>query len=85
VLWRILDGKIESDLMLDSELRCVGPCSCRLRINRLALVSKFDYVLMHIRFMGSRKLSSFDSRPSWTIPHLWCSDVYRDSVQVTHG
>jgi hypothetical protein len=30
--------------------------------DRLASMSKFDYVLMHTGFMRSRKLSSFDSR-----------------------
>jgi hypothetical protein len=30
-----------------------------LRTDRLAPVSKFDYVLVHTGFMGSRKLSSF--------------------------
>jgi hypothetical protein len=34
----------------------------QLRIGRLALVSKFDYVLTHMRFMGPRKLSSFVGR-----------------------
>jgi hypothetical protein len=32
---------------------------CRLRTNRLAPVSKFDYVLAHAGFMGSCKHSSF--------------------------
>jgi hypothetical protein len=50
----------ESGLMSDSELRGGSPRPCRLRTNRLTLVSKFDYVLTHMRFMGSRKLSSFD-------------------------
>jgi hypothetical protein len=33
---------------------------CQLRTNHLALVSKFDYVLVHTGHMESRKLSSFD-------------------------
>jgi hypothetical protein len=33
---------------------------CRLRIDFLALVSNFDYVLAHTRFMGSHKLNSFN-------------------------
>jgi hypothetical protein len=37
-----------------------SPRLCRLRTNRLALVNKIDYVLAHLGFMGSRKLSSFD-------------------------
>jgi hypothetical protein len=36
-----------------------SPRLCQLRTNRLAPVSKFDYVLAHTRFMGSHKLSSF--------------------------
>jgi hypothetical protein len=41
---------------------CGIPRLCQLRMDRLALVSKIDYVLPHIRFMGTHKLSSFDSR-----------------------
>jgi hypothetical protein len=61
-LWRIPDGKGESGLMSDSEPWGGSPCPCQLRINRLASVSKFDYVLMHTEFMGSHKLSSFDGQ-----------------------
>jgi hypothetical protein len=39
-----------------------SPHLCRLRTNRLAQVSKIDYVLMHMRFMGSHKLNSFNGR-----------------------
>jgi hypothetical protein len=53
-------GKSESGLMSDLELRASSPCLCRLRIDRLAPVSTFDYVLMHTGFMGSHKLSSFN-------------------------
>jgi hypothetical protein len=35
---------------------------CQLRTNYLALVSKFDYILVHTRLMGPRKLSSFIGR-----------------------
>jgi hypothetical protein len=35
-----------------------SPCLSQLRTDRLAPVSKFDYVLTHTRFMGSYKLSS---------------------------
>jgi hypothetical protein len=33
-----------------------------LKVDRLALVIKFDYVLVHTRFMGSRKLSNINGR-----------------------
>jgi hypothetical protein len=46
--------------VLDSELRGGSHRPCRLRIDRLTSVSKFDYILTHTGFMGSRKLSSFD-------------------------
>jgi hypothetical protein len=39
-----------------------SPSLCRLRTGRLALVNKIDYVLAHMRFIGSHKLSSFDGR-----------------------
>jgi hypothetical protein len=41
-LWRLLDGKVESGLMLDSELRGGSPHPCRLGTNRLASVDKFQ-------------------------------------------
>jgi hypothetical protein len=37
-------------------------CLCRLRIDRLAPVSKFHYVLAHKGHMESHKLSSIDGR-----------------------
>jgi hypothetical protein len=38
----------------------------RLRTDRLALVSKLNYVLTHMRFTGSHKLSTFDGhRVGW--------------------
>jgi hypothetical protein len=46
-LWRILDGKVESGLISDSELRGGSPHPCQLRTDCLAPVSKFDYVLAH--------------------------------------
>jgi hypothetical protein len=46
-LWRIPDGKGESGLFSCSELRRDSAGTCRLRTDRLALVSKFDYVLTH--------------------------------------
>jgi hypothetical protein len=48
--------------MSDSELRGGSPHLCWLSIDRLALVSKFNYVLTHTGFMGSHKLSSFSGR-----------------------
>ncbi len=60
--WGILDGKVESGLMSDSELQGGSPRLCRLRTDHLAPVNKIDYVLAHTGFMGSRKLSSFDGR-----------------------
>jgi hypothetical protein len=61
-----------------------SPRLCRLTTDRLAPVSKFDYVLTHTRFMGSHKLSSFDG--CWvrwypTIP-IGC---HWDSVWANHG
>jgi hypothetical protein len=50
-MWRILDGKVESGLMSNSELHGGSSCSCRLRTDRLALMNKFDYVLTHAGFM----------------------------------
>jgi hypothetical protein len=38
--WGIRDGKVESGLMLDSELQGGSPRLCRLRTDRLALVNK---------------------------------------------
>jgi hypothetical protein len=40
--WGILDGKVESGLMLDSELQGGSPRLCRLRTDRLALVNKIE-------------------------------------------
>jgi hypothetical protein len=37
-----------------------SPRPHQLRIDHLSPVSKIDYVLMHIEFMGSHKLSNFD-------------------------
>jgi hypothetical protein len=61
-IWgRILDGKLKSGLMLDLELWVGSPHPCRLRITLVGpCVTSIDYVLTHIEFMGSRKLSSFD-------------------------
>jgi hypothetical protein len=43
---------------VNSELQGSSLCLSRLRTDRLAPVSKFDYVLSHMGFMVSRKLSS---------------------------
>jgi hypothetical protein len=40
--WGILDGKVESGLMSDSELQGGSPRLCRLRTDRLALVNKIE-------------------------------------------
>jgi hypothetical protein len=40
--WGILDGKVESGLMSDSELQGGSPRLCRLRTNRLAPVNKIE-------------------------------------------
>jgi hypothetical protein len=39
-----------------------SPHLCRLRTDRLTPMNKIDYVLTHIEFIVSRKLSSFDGR-----------------------
>jgi hypothetical protein len=58
--WRILDGKGESDLILDSEPRGGSLHLCRLMTASVGPCgTSFDYVLMHAQFMGSRKPSSF--------------------------
>jgi hypothetical protein len=40
--WRILNGKVESGLMSDSELQGGSPCLCRLRTDRLTPMNKID-------------------------------------------
>jgi hypothetical protein len=40
--WRILDGKVESGLMSNSELQGGSPRLCRLRTDRLAPVNKIE-------------------------------------------
>jgi hypothetical protein len=40
--WGILDGKVESGLISDSELRGGSPRLCRLRTDRLAPVNKIE-------------------------------------------
>jgi hypothetical protein len=51
--WRILDGKNESGLMLDSKLQGGSLRLCRLRTTTVGPYgTSFDYVLAHVRFMG---------------------------------
>jgi hypothetical protein len=40
--WGILDGKVESGLMSDSELQGGSPCLCRLKTDRLAPMNKIE-------------------------------------------
>jgi hypothetical protein len=40
--WRILDGKVESDLISDLEHQGGSPHLCRLRTDRLAPVNKIE-------------------------------------------
>jgi hypothetical protein len=57
--------------MSNSELRGGSPRLCRLRTDRLAPRNKIDYVLAHMRFMGSLKLSSFDGHwARWALTSL---------------
>jgi hypothetical protein len=53
-------GRSERGLLSCSELRGGSICLCRLGTACLAPVSKFNYVLAQIGFIGSRKLSCFD-------------------------
>jgi hypothetical protein len=55
-MWRILDENDKSELFSCLELRGGSLHLYRLRTDRLALVSKFDYVLTRMRFMGPTKL-----------------------------
>jgi hypothetical protein len=62
--WGILDGKDESGLMTDSELKCGSPplMSIKDRVGCALLQQALSCVLTHTGFMGSRKLSSVDGR-----------------------
>jgi hypothetical protein len=60
-LQRILDGNDESRLFSCSELRGGSLRLCRLRTMSIGTcVTSIDYVLAHMRFMRSCKLSSFN-------------------------
>jgi hypothetical protein len=56
-------GMLGRGIFSCSKLRGGSPCLCRLRTDRLAPVSKFDYVVAHTGFMRSHKLSSFVGHP----------------------
>jgi hypothetical protein len=53
-------GRLRVDCFLIWSFEDGSPRLYQLRTDRLASVNKFDYVLAHMRFMGSHKLSSFD-------------------------
>jgi hypothetical protein len=62
-LWRILDGKVRERHVVKFEaLRWWSPSMSIKDHIGWALWNKIDYVLAHMGFMGSYKLSSFDSR-----------------------
>jgi hypothetical protein len=60
------------------------PHMCRLRADRLAPVSKVDYVMMHTGFMGPTNLVALTVAELDDTP-LHLTDVHWDSVRVTHG
>jgi hypothetical protein len=61
-----------------------SPCLCRLRTDRLAPVSKIDYVLTHTRLWGPTNLVALMvAELNDTLPCL--TDVHWDSVWATHG
>jgi hypothetical protein len=65
--------------IINSELQGGSPHLIRLRTDHLAPVSKFDFVLAHIGFMGPHKLvASYVTELDNTLPRLWMSR--RDSV-----
>jgi hypothetical protein len=66
-----------------SELRGGSPRLCRLRTDRLAPVSKFDYVVARAGFMGSHKFSSFIGHRVGRYPTIPLGCI-RDSVWGTH-
>jgi hypothetical protein len=69
--WRMLDGKVESGLISDSELQGGSPHLCRLMTHRLVPVNKIDYVLAHMWFMGSTNLvASSVTELDDTLPHF---------------
>jgi hypothetical protein len=57
----ILDGKVESGLMSDLELLCGSTHLCRLMTVSVGPCgTNIDYVLTHMGFKGSHKLSNFN-------------------------
>jgi hypothetical protein len=84
--WGILDGKVESGLILYSELQCDSPCMCQLRtVSVVPCCNKHWVVYWRIcDLWGSQKLSNLtvieldDTLPRFT-------GVHWDSVRATHG
>jgi hypothetical protein len=62
--WRIPDGKVESDVLLYSELQRWWPprVSITDRVGWDMLQQALSCVLAHTRFIVSRKFSSVDGR-----------------------
>jgi hypothetical protein len=77
-------GRSRRGLFSCLELQGGSPCLCQLRTDRLALVSKFDYILAHTRFMGSHKFSRFIGRQVGQYPTIPLGCI-RDSAWATHG
>jgi hypothetical protein len=50
-MWRLLDGKVESGLMSDSELCGGSPRPCLLRTDHLAPVNKFEMCIDECRIL----------------------------------
>jgi hypothetical protein len=69
--------------IINSELQGSSPHLSQLRTDRLAPVSKFDYVLAHMGFMGSAKLvASCVVETEAILTYLM--NVRRDSAWATH-
>jgi hypothetical protein len=72
---------------------CSSPCMCRLRTVPVGPWGiSIDYVLAHMGFMGSRKLSTFDGRWVGWYPTLLnectlglCMGHPRMPIEVSHG
>jgi hypothetical protein len=50
--WKIMDGKVESGLMSDSELQGGSPHLCRLRTDRLTPMNKIELCTDAYRIYG---------------------------------
>jgi hypothetical protein len=71
--WRILDEKVESDLMSDSELQggSPPPVSIKDHVGCALFQQALSCVLTHMRFMGSREFSSLSViELDDTLPHF---------------